>query len=72
MHLIEASRALPEQLAIWSSALGLDAGLRPDTVCLTHAHLGHIDGLGQFGIEVMGMGGVPLFASSSVIDAIAR
>jgi pyrroloquinoline quinone biosynthesis protein B len=72
LHLIEASRSLSEQLAIWSSALWLDAGLRPDTVCLTHAHLGHIDGLGQFGIEVMGMGGVPLFASSSVIDIVVK
>ena len=72
LHLIEASRSLPEQLAIWSSALRLDAGLRPDTVCLTHTHLGHIDGLGQFGIEVMGMRGVSLFASSSVIDVVAK
>ena len=72
LHLIEASRALPDHLAIWSSALGLDSGLRPDTVCLTHAHLGHTDGLGQFGIEVMGMRGVPLFASSSVIDVVAK
>ena len=72
LHLIEASRALPDHLAIWSSALRLDAGIRPDTVCLTHAHLGHIDGLGQFGTEAMGMVGVPLFASSSVIGAIER
>ncbi|HJO84198.1 MAG: MBL fold metallo-hydrolase [Candidatus Thalassarchaeaceae archaeon] len=70
LHLIEASRALPDHLAIWSAALGLDAGIRPDTVCLTHTHLGHIDGLGQFGIEAMGASGVPLFASSSVIEAI--
>jgi len=72
LHLIEASRALPDHLAIWSSALGLDTGIRPDSVCLTHAHLGHIDGLGQFGTEAMGMDGVPLFASSSVIGAIER
>ncbi len=72
LHLIEASRALPDHLAIWSSSLGLDAGIRPDTVCLTHAHLGHIDGLGQFGTEAMGMSGVPLFASSRVIEAIGR
>ena len=55
MHLIEATRALPEQLKIWANACGLDSPVRPDSVLLTHAHLGHIEGIGQFGKEAMGL-----------------
>ena len=42
----------------------------PETVCLTHSHLGHIDGLGQFGNEAMGLENVPLFASESVESSL--
>jgi pyrroloquinoline quinone biosynthesis protein B len=45
-HLIEASRELGRQMRLW----GVD---RIDTVSLSHAHLGHVDGLGLFGREVM-------------------
>ncbi len=67
LHIIEATRNLPEQLGIAASVLGLGRSSIPDTVCLTHAHLGHIDGLGQFGMESMGLSEVPLFASNSVV-----
>ena len=67
MHIIEATRNLPEQLGIAASVLGLGRSSTPETVCLTHAHLGHIDGLGQFGKESMDLSGVPLFASKSVV-----
>ena len=67
LHIIEATRNLAEQLGMAAAALGLGASSIPDTVCLTHAHLGHIDGLGQFGKEAMGLSDVPLFASKSVL-----
>ena len=72
MHLIEATRSLPDQLMIWAEALGLDEPVRPDSVIVTHAHLGHIEGLGQFGKEVMGCLDLPLFASNSVIEVIKQ
>ena len=31
MHLIEATRALPEQLKIWADACGYESPIRPDT-----------------------------------------
>tara|TARA_B100000686_G_scaffold354221_1_gene463336 strand:+ start:1733 stop:2611 length:879 start_codon:yes stop_codon:yes gene_type:complete len=68
LHIIEATRNLPEQLGIAASVLGLGGSSIPDTVCLTHAHLGHIDGLGQFGKESMGLSEIPLFASKSVVQ----
>ena len=43
-HLFEASRALGEQLRIW----GVN---QIDSLFLTHAHFGHVDGLGLFGKE---------------------
>jgi len=70
VHLLEATRSLPQQLGIAAVALGIGGSVKPDSVCLTHAHLGHIDGLGQFGKEAMGMEGVSLFASPSVIGVL--
>ena len=72
IHLIEATRALPQQLGIAARSLGIGNTIVPDTVSLTHAHLGHVDGLGQFGKEVMGSSGTSLFASKSVIDFIRK
>jgi len=72
LHLIEASRALPQQLGIAAISLGMGNTIVPDTVTITHAHLGHIDGLGQFGKEVMGSSGTRLIASKSVIDFIRK
>ncbi len=72
VHLIEATRSLSHQLGIAATSLGEGASLIPDSVSLTHAHLGHIDGIGQFGKEAMGGIGVPLFASSSVIQVLEQ
>ena len=71
LHLIEASRSLPDQMRLWAEALGAEGVARPDSVSLTHIHLGHIDGLGQFGKEVMGCSEMPLFASESVLDELS-
>ncbi len=68
-HLFEASRTLSDQLRIWSDADGLPLNTL-DSLWLTHAHLGHIDGLGQFGCEAWGVKGVPMYGSESMISLI--
>ena len=58
-HLIEASRHLGEQLHIWGNVCKPCDSENPfweDTskitsLSITHAHFGHIDGLGLFGRE---------------------
>tara|TARA_B100000579_G_scaffold159946_1_gene129984 strand:+ start:2807 stop:3709 length:903 start_codon:yes stop_codon:yes gene_type:complete len=70
IHLIEATRGLAHQLSIAAKSLGKGDSLVPDSVSLTHCHLGHVDGVGQFGKEAMGGSGIPLFASSSVIQVL--
>ncbi len=72
MHLIEATRALPDQFRLWADSLGMEAPALPDSVLLTHAHLGHVEGLGQFGREAMGCVGLPLVASDSVFEVLAN
>jgi len=72
MHLIEASRALPDQMRLWAESLGEEGVARPDSMSLTHVHIGHVDGLGQFGKEIMGVSNLPLYASSSVIAEMER
>ena len=72
LHLIEASRSLPDQMRLWAEVLGAEGVVRPDSVSLTHVHLGHIDGLGQFGNEAMGCSELPLFASASVLEELAN
>tara|TARA_B100000029_G_scaffold361752_1_gene354723 strand:+ start:541 stop:1275 length:735 start_codon:yes stop_codon:yes gene_type:complete len=70
MHLIEATRALPQQLKIWADACRYDSPIRPNSVLLTHAHLGHIEGIGQFGKEAMGCRNLTLVASESVASIL--
>jgi len=70
VHLIEATRSLSHQLGIAATSLGKGDSLIPDSVSLTHAHLGHIEGIGQFGKESMGRSEMPLFSSSSVIRVL--
>ena len=70
MHLIEATRALPQQLKIWADACRYDSPIRPNSVLLTHAHLGHIEGIGQFGKEAMGCRNLTLVTSESVASIL--
>ena len=67
-HLIEASRYLGEQFEIWHSADTVEDSL--SSVTITHAHLGHIDGLGLFGKEVMGVKHLNVHCSQSVNSLI--
>ena len=78
-HLIEASRTLPKQLRLWAEStrhLGesLDVISPISSVILTHLHLGHIDGIGQFGKEVIGsrQGSIRLISGQHVIDDLGQ
>tara|TARA_B100000614_G_scaffold259021_1_gene282664 strand:+ start:605 stop:1453 length:849 start_codon:yes stop_codon:yes gene_type:complete len=58
-HLFDATRNLGEQLEIWQENL-------PSHVWLTHAHFGHVDGLGLFGRETIGAKGIILHVSQQM------
>ena len=70
-HLIEASRMMGEQFRIWQEAQG-QYPPKPTSISLTHAHLGHIDGLGLLGKEVMGAKGVVVHCSESMDELIRK
>ena len=70
-HLIEASRMMYTQFQIWKQDLGYHPSI-PKSISLTHAHLGHIDGLGLLGKEVMGARGINVHCSQSVAQHIER
>ena len=61
--LIEATRDLGRQLITFGES-------NIDHLFLTHAHLGHVDGLGLFGRETMSARGIPLHSSSSMQNLI--
>ena len=58
-HLIEATRYLGEQFRIWGAP-------SLDSVWLTHAHFGHVDGLGLFGKETMASRDLDLHVSDEM------
>ena len=64
-HLVEATRMIGKQL----SMVGNDI---PESVWITHAHLGHIDGLGQFGIESMNTEKIVLHCSEKLSENIVN
>ena len=65
LHLIDVTRDLDRQTRM------LDGSARMITdVWLTHGHLGHVDGLGLFGREVMASRGIRLHASESMFHLI--
>ena len=61
--LIEATRDLGRQLITFGEP-------SIDHLFLTHAHLGHVDGLGLFGRETMSARGIPLHSSQSMQNLI--
>tara|TARA_B100000085_G_scaffold59508_2_gene52387 strand:+ start:110 stop:901 length:792 start_codon:yes stop_codon:yes gene_type:complete len=71
-HLIEVSRKLSEQLKIVSDIYGPSFLRKPDSIIITHGHLGHIDGLGLFGKEVMDVKEIPLISSKKVINFLTK
>ena len=64
-HLFEATRYLGEQLRIWNVKT-------VNSLFLTHAHFGHVDGLGLFGRETMNARGISLYCSEKMVDLIER
>ncbi len=64
-HLFEATRYLGEQLRIWNVN-------KINSLFLTHAHFGHVDGLGLFGRETMNARGISLYCSEKMVDLIER
>ena len=68
-HMIEASRMMGKQFRIWQKELGTYPPI-PTSIILTHTHLGHIDGLGLLGKEVMGANAVVIHCSKSVAKLI--
>jgi len=67
-HLIEASRSMGEQFEIWHSVDPVNGPL--SSLSITHAHLGHIEGLGLFGKEVMNAKNLIVHCSESVATLI--
>ena len=61
-HLIEVTRDLAWQLNLWNN-VDFSEGKALSSAFITHAHLGHIDGLGLFGKEVMNAKGLNLNCS---------
>ena len=62
-HLIEVTKNLSEQLKIWSGEKDNAKVFIPDSLTITHLHLGHIEGIGQFGKAVMGIKNLPVYLS---------
>ena len=62
-HIIEITKNLSEQLMIWTP--NKKELFIPETVSITHLHLGHIEGIGQLGKPVMGLSGVEVYLSQN-------
>ena len=63
--LIEATRNLGDQFTIWGQT-------KVDHLLLTHAHLGHVDGLGLFGREAIAARDIELHVSDDMYHLIDR
>tara|TARA_B100000900_G_scaffold410169_1_gene427444 strand:+ start:413 stop:1300 length:888 start_codon:yes stop_codon:yes gene_type:complete len=62
-HIIEVTKNLSEQLMIWNTVN--HEPFIPETVSITHLHLGHIEGIGQFGKPVMSSKDLDIFLSEN-------
>ena len=69
-HLIEVTKNLSEQLRTWSKNKIEGNIFIPDSVTITHLHLGHIEGIGQFGKPIMGIKNLPIYLSQKNNDSI--
>jgi len=63
--IVEATRCIGDQIALMNNS-------PISEVWLTHAHLGHIEGLGQFGKESLNSKNVKLRCSDSVVDYVLK
>ena len=62
-HLFEATRDMAWQFGCWSRHDPVEGPL--SSLWITHAHFGHVDGLGLFGKETIATKGLPLHCSES-------
>ncbi|MBT4475631.1 MAG: hypothetical protein HOC68_04885 [Euryarchaeota archaeon] len=69
-HLIEVTKNLSEQLRLWSGDNIEQKIFIPDSVTITHLHLGHVEGIGQFGKPVMGVNNLPIYLSQMNNDSM--
>ena len=67
-HIIEITKNLSEQLVIWTP--DKNELFIPETVSITHLHLGHIEGIGQLGKPVMGLREVDVYLSPKNKDIL--
>ena len=65
-HIIEITKNLSEQLVIWTP--DKNELFIPETVSITHLHLGHVEGIGQLGKPVMGLREVDVYLSPNNKD----
>ena len=63
--IVETTRCIGDQITLMGN-------LPISEVWLTHAHLGHIEGLGQFGRESLNSKNVKLRCSDSVVDYVMK
>jgi pyrroloquinoline quinone biosynthesis protein B len=75
--LIDATPDIRRQLALMVRALGPHPRRRervrqPDGLFLTHAHMGHIGGLPQFGPEAMAVTGLPVYGTAGLISLLSK
>ncbi len=73
--LLDATPDIKHQLGMLADYLGPHAERPyrfnpPDAIFLTHAHLGHIGGLPQFGPEAMAVTGLPVYASAELVSLL--
>ena len=61
--LIEATRHLGDQFTLWGQT-------KVDHLLLTHAHFGHVDGLGLFGRETLAAQGIELHVSDDMYHLV--
>lgn len=66
--LFEATPDVKDQLAMLAAHLPKTQTFIPDGIFLTHAHIGHYTGLMDFGHEVMGAKGIPVYAMPRMKD----
>ena len=75
--LIDATPDIKFQLNLLADVLGQHPNRpnrlrQPDGIFLTHAHMGHIGGLPQFGPEAMFVQALPIFGSAGLVKLLAE
>ena len=70
--LFEATPDFPDQLQLLNRELNKDAGILPNGIFLTHAHMGHYTGLMNLGREAMGAKAAFVWAMPRMKDYLSN